>query len=98
MKIYKVNMDVWVKGNSRKEAEANVVGDMDYLMEMDNEYVNVISYLRLTKPVLDIEVTARLIRHELDHALFKGRQSLFTSEEMLGDATKFKNLSDSLDG
>ena len=71
MKIYKVNMDVWVKGNSKKEALDNLLGDMDHLMEMDNEYVSVVSYLRLTKPVLDIEVTANTLRQELNHALFK---------------------------
>jgi hypothetical protein len=64
MKIYKVNMDVWVKGKSRKEALDNLVGDMDYLTEMDNEYVNVVSFLRLTKPMLDIEVTARVLEKD----------------------------------
>jgi hypothetical protein len=62
MKIYKVNMDIWVKGNSKKEALDNLLGDMDHLIPKYDTYVNV---------VLDIEVTASTFRQELNNALFK---------------------------
>jgi hypothetical protein len=65
MKVFKVNMDVWVRGNNKQEAVDNLVGDMDYLLEMENEYVHVMSFVRLTAPVLDKEVTQQ----------FKGEQA-----------------------
>ena len=60
MKIYKVNMDVWVKGNNKEDALDKLISDMDYLAELEDDYLNVVAFEHPTEAKFDKEATQRL--------------------------------------
>ena len=65
MKVFKVNMDVWVKGNNKEDALDKLIGDMDYLAELEDDYLNVVAFEHPTEAKFDKEATQR----------FKGEQA-----------------------
>ena len=65
MKVFKVTVEVWVKGNNKEDALDKLIGDMDYLLEMENEYVNVVAFEHPEGAWFDKEATQR----------FKGEQA-----------------------
>jgi len=57
MNVYKMSVDVWVVGDDEANAIDNLIGEMDYLMGFDTDYLKVVSYEHPQHAVLDEEVT-----------------------------------------
>lgn len=37
MKTYKIRIDVYVAGDNEQDAIANLIGEMDYIFQLDNQ-------------------------------------------------------------
>jgi hypothetical protein len=60
MKVFKVTVEVWVKGRGKQDALDKLIGDMDYLADLEDDYLNVVAFEHPTEAKFDKEATQRL--------------------------------------
>lgn len=60
MKVFKVTVEVWVKGRGKQDALDKLIDDMDYLAGLEDDYLNVVAFEHPTEAKFDKEATQRL--------------------------------------
>jgi len=59
MKVFKVTVEVWVKGRGKQDALDKLIDDMDYLASLEDDYLNVVAFEHPTEAKFDKEATQR---------------------------------------